>query len=73
MIHKLNLISKSLSDFYNDFTSKKVDNKDNLDGTYLQTSDLIPLCEDRLMIIKLDFSIKNLCLDIFLKMMKIFY
>ena len=64
---KLNAISKSLSDFYIDFTSTNEDFKENMDGAYLETSDLIPICEDRLMIIKCDFNINNLTMDIFLK------
>ena len=65
--HKLDNLSSTLSDFYIEFTNKKEETKENLDGTYLQPSDLIPLCEDRLMIIKCDFNINHLLIDIFLK------
>ena len=63
--HKLYILSSTLSDFFIEFTAQKEEK--NLEGTYLQSSDLIPLCEDRLMIIKLDFNINHLFLDIFLK------
>ena len=64
--HNLNQISSSLSDFYIDFTNKKPE--ENIEGgIYVNPTDLIPLCEDRLMIIKCDFNINNLLIDIFLK------
>ena len=65
--HKLNKLSSSLSDFYMDFTNKKGEEKESLDGTYILPSDLIPLCEDRIMFIKCDFKINQFLLDIFLK------
>ena len=63
--HKLNELSTSLSDLYIDFSSAKVE--ETLDGTYTKPSDLIPLCEDRLMFFKYDFKIKNLTIDLFLR------
>ena len=65
--HKLNILSSTLSDFYIEFANQKGDVKDSLDGTYVKPSDLIPLCEDRLMIIKCNFNINHLLIDIFLK------
>ena len=65
--HKLDVLSSTLSDFYIEFTSKKGEPKENLEGTYLRPQDLIPLCEDRLMIIKCDFNINHFLIDIFLK------
>ena len=63
--HKLKILSSTLSDFYIDFTTTKT--IETLDGTYIQPSDLIPLCEDRIMFIKCDFTINHLLMDIFLK------
>jgi hypothetical protein len=63
--HKLNDLSTSLSDLYIDFSSAKIE--ETLDGTYTKPSDLIPLCEDRLMFFKYDFKIKNLSIDLFLR------
>ena len=63
--HKLNELSTSLSDLYIDFSSAKIE--ETLDGTYIKPSDLIPLCEDRLMFFKYDFKIKNLLIDLFLR------
>ena len=62
--HKINSISSSLNDLYTDFTSKR---QTELDGINSKPSDLIPLCEERVMIIKFDFNIKHLLIDIFLK------
>ena len=62
---KLNELSTSLSDLYIDFSSAKIEETNN--GTYIKPSDLIPLCEDRLMLFKYDFKIKNFSMDIFLK------
>ena len=64
--HNLNLLSSSLSDFYMDFTNTKQE-ENSEGGIYVNPSDLIPLCEDRSMIIKCDFNINNLLIDIFLK------
>ena len=64
--HKLNQLSSSLSDCYMDFTSKK-EQKESLDGTYILPSELIPLCEDRIMFIKCDFKINQFLIDLFLK------
>jgi len=63
--HNLNALSASLSDLYIDFSSAKIE--ETLDGTYTKPSDLIPLCEDRLMFFKYNFKIKNLLIDIILK------
>ena len=65
--HKLDAISSTLSDFYIDFTSKKDEEKESLNGTYMTPTDLIPLCEDRLMIFKFNFKVYHLLIDVFLK------
>ena len=65
--HKLDALSSTLSDFYIEITSQKGEPKESLNGTYVKSSDLIPLCEDRLMIFKFNFNVYHLLIDTFLK------
>ena len=61
---KLNILSSSLKDLYLDFTSNK--NKEN-EGPFSNPGDRIPLCEDRVMFIKCDFTMNHFFIDVFLK------
>jgi len=60
---KLTILSKSLSDIYNDFTNIK--NNENI-GPFSNPGDRIPLCEDRIMFIKCDFCLNHIFFDFFL-------
>ena len=62
---KLNDISSSLNNFFLDFTNKNA-TKEKV-GPFLEPRDRIPLCEDRLMFMKIDFTMNDLLCDIFLK------
>ena len=61
---KLNILSSSLKDLYLDFTSNK--SKEN-EGPFSNPGDRIPLCEDRVMFIKCDFTMNHFFIDVFLK------
>ena len=62
---KLNDISSSLNNLFLDFTNSNA-NKEKK-GPFFDPKDRIPLCEDRIMFIKVDFAMNDLLFDIFLK------
>ena len=67
--HKLDLISSSFNDLFINFTSPKTEEIDEISknsGIY-QQNELIPLCEDRLMLTKIKFEVNHLLMDLFFR------